>query len=99
MALLPNRKKYNDALMTPDKCFKDPELQRAQQLIKKNGEPFYMSGQFAIVYKLKCGERHLAFKCWTVDIGNASRIYKEITDHLRAKKEESPYFITFDYLP
>src|SRR5262245_19679414 len=98
-AQLPSRRKYNDAVLKPEKCFKDPELQRAQPKLKGNGEPFYMSGQFAIVYKLQCGERPLAFKCWTVDIGNASRIYKEITEHLRAKKEEPSYFITFDYLP
>lgn len=92
----PTPQDYREAIQNPRICFKDPELQAGLPELDKLGLPRPISGSFASVYKLKCGEREWAVRCFTNNVKDQKIRYDAISLHLRANS--LPYLVPFEYL-
>ncbi|WP_338066322.1 protein kinase domain-containing protein [Paenibacillus montanisoli] len=77
-------------------CFRDPELQAGFPEMDKLGLPRPISGSFATVYKMKCGEKEWAVRCFTNNVKDQKIRYDAISMHLSAVK--LPYMVHFEYL-
>ncbi|WP_308637342.1 RIO1 family regulatory kinase/ATPase domain-containing protein [Paenibacillus silvisoli] len=92
----PTPQDYREAIQNPRNCFKDPELQAGLPELDKLGLPRPISGSFASVYKLKCGEQEWAVRCFTNNVKDQKIRYDAISLHLRANP--LPYLVPFEYL-
>ncbi|MBP3963031.1 hypothetical protein [Paenibacillus lignilyticus] len=92
----PTPQDYREAIQNPRICFKDPELQAGLPELDKLGLPRPISGSFATVYKLKCGEREWAVRCFTTNVKDQKIRYDAISLHLRSNP--LPYLVPFEYL-
>ncbi|SFS66329.1 hypothetical protein [Paenibacillus sp. BC26] len=92
----PTPQDYREAIQNPRICFKDPELQAGLPELDKLGLPRPISGSFATVYKLKCGEREWAVRCFTNNVKDQKIRYNAISLHLRSNP--LPYLVPFEYL-
>ncbi|MUT68337.1 hypothetical protein [Paenibacillus sp. NEAU-GSW1] len=92
----PTPQDYREAIQNPRICFKDPELQAGHPELDKLGLPRPISGSFASVYKLKCGEQEWAVRCFTNNVKDQKIRYDAISLHLRFNP--LPYLVPFEYL-
>ncbi|WP_127534552.1 hypothetical protein [Paenibacillus kobensis] len=94
--LWPTPQDYREAIQNPRICFKDPDLQAGRPELDKLGLPRPISGSFASVYRLKCGEREWAVRCFTNNVKDQKSRYDAISLHLRSNP--LPYLVPFEYL-
>ncbi len=92
----PTPQDYREAIQNPRICFKDPDLQAGLPELDKLGLPRPISGSFASVYKLNCGEREWAVRCFTNNVKDQKIRYDAISLHLRSNP--LPYLVPFEYL-
>ncbi|GMK38828.1 hypothetical protein PCCS19_18820 [Paenibacillus sp. CCS19] len=92
----PTPQDYREAIQNPRICFKDPDLQAGLPELDKLGLPRPISGSFASVYRLKCGEREWAVRCFTTNVKDQKIRYDAISLHLRTNP--LPYLVPFEYL-
>jgi serine/threonine protein kinase len=92
----PTPQDYREAIQNPQICFQDPELQSGRPELDKLGLPRPISGSFASVYKIKCGEREWAVRCFTNNVRDQKVRYDAISLHLSAVN--LPYIVPFEYL-
>ncbi|WP_336785172.1 hypothetical protein [Paenibacillus sp. MMO-177] len=92
----PTPQDYREAIQNPRICFKDPDLQASLPELDKLGLPRPISGSFASVYKMKCGEREWAVRCFTNNVKDQKFRYDAISLHLRSNP--LPYLVPFEYL-
>ncbi|MEM2514900.1 MAG: hypothetical protein QXU81_11440 [Candidatus Bathyarchaeia archaeon] len=85
------------------KCFQNPHFILDREIrsgeVEEDvilGTPKIISGNFGCVFKVKCGNKTYAVKCWTKQKEDLQRRYKEISNYL--KKVKLPYFVTFEYI-
>jgi uncharacterized coiled-coil protein SlyX len=95
---LPQPTDYDDAIQNPRSAFIDEELKHSS-----NDGPLRFgmpgpvaSGNFAIVYRLKCKNRKVAIKCFTREKKDQQLRYQFIHDHLAQQK--LPWTIEFNYV-
>lgn len=86
---------YQDAIIDPKYCFRDPELASGKTINDKNGFPIVSSGSFATVFKLQCINRYYAVRCFTRYNPDQQQRYEKISRFLEDKK--SPYFAKFQF--
>ncbi len=60
----PTPQDYNEAIQNPASCFADKELQSATVELNQLGLPRSYTGSFASVYKLACGKKPFAVRCF-----------------------------------
>jgi hypothetical protein len=92
----PTGSEYSAVVQTPRSAFGDPELQGGRIETDRLGLPKPRSGNFAVVYKVDCGSRSWAVKCFTREVPDQQKRYHAISAHLRAAK--LPYVVGFNYL-
>ncbi len=92
----PTPQDYREAIQNPRICFKDPDLQAGLPELDKLGLPRPISGSFASVYKMKCGDREWAVRCFTNNVKDQKIRYDAISLHLRSNP--LPYLVPFEYL-
>ena len=92
----PSAADFSEAVQSPRAAFRDSELQGGQPELNNLGMPKPRSGGFAIVFKLQCGSRNWAVKCFTHDFADQRQRYDAISRHLAAK--HLPYTVGFRYL-
>jgi hypothetical protein len=92
----PTGQEYSEVVQNPRSAFGDPELQGGRIETDRLGLPKPRSGNFAVVYKVDCGSRSWAVKCFTGRVPDQQRRYDAISAHLRAAM--LPYMVDFDYL-
>jgi serine/threonine protein kinase len=93
----PTPQDYNLAIQNPRLNLADSELKSGTPELDRLGLPRPRSGSFATVYRLNCGSRHFAAKCFTQNVPDQARRYVAIGDHLRA--QGLPYTVGFQYSP
>jgi len=91
----PTPQDYNEALQNPSLSFTDSELQCGQAELTPLGLPKPVSGMFASVYKLRCGIKDWAVRCFLVHFPDQHERYEVIEQFLRAKS--IPYMLGFDH--
>ena len=96
---LPTDADYQEAVQNPSRVFSDPDLRSGQpELISQSLPlPKARSGNFATVYRLNCGARSWAVRCFTRAIHpDQKQRYTEISRHLVATK--LPYAVGFTFI-
>jgi len=94
---MPSPDEYREAVQNPRFCFKDPELQGGAALTDKLGLPRAFSGQFAVVFRLDCGGRSYAVRCFTTHHPDQEERYAAIDAYLR--QHQLPCMVQFEYQP
>ena len=93
----PTPQDYNEAIQNPAVNFDDPELKTGQPALTALGLPRPITGGFASVYRLHCGQREWAIRCFLREFGDQQQRYAAISRHLAAAK--LPYTVGFNFLP
>lgn len=82
MAKWPSPQDYFEAIQDPD-CINDPELRAGElQLIGTHQLPLVFSGQFAIVFKIKSGNRVWAARCFLHNFPDRTERYRKISEFI-----------------
>ena len=92
----PTPQDYNEAIQNPQSAFADAELRTGTPVLDALGLPRPITGQFASVYKLDCGARSWAVRCFLRNVPGQQARYEAISAHLA--KTGLPYFVSFEYL-
>ncbi|MCA9801074.1 MAG: hypothetical protein KC777_03765, partial [Cyanobacteria bacterium HKST-UBA02] len=71
---------YDEAVQFAEVSFNDPELQRGEVELTPLGLPKVASGNFASVYRMNCGLKSYAVKCFLRNVSGQSRRYSLISD-------------------
>ncbi len=82
----PTPQDYNEAVQNPALNFADPELRRGTPEVTALGLPRAISGGFASVYRLRCGPRDWAVRCFLREVPDQQERYAAIGRHLAAAK-------------
>ncbi|MBO3461862.1 right-handed parallel beta-helix repeat-containing protein [Aetokthonos hydrillicola Thurmond2011] len=91
----PKIRDYQIAIQNPNTRFNDPELRRGVPVMTSNGLPRACTGGFAIVYKIDCGTRKWAIRCFQHNQPERKIRYEIISKYL--KKHNSSYFVNFEF--
>ena len=91
----PTPQDYNEAIQNPKLCFDDPELKTGQPKLNTLGLPLPITGGFASVYRMQCGQRDWAVRCFLKEFADQQQRYAAISHHLAASK--LPYIVGFDF--
>ncbi|HEY9785030.1 MAG TPA: tetratricopeptide repeat protein [Candidatus Obscuribacterales bacterium] len=92
----PTPQDYNEAIQNPDHVFCDQELKWSCAELDQLGLPRPISGGFATVYKMNCGDRSVAVRCFLRNIKDQQERYKHIGDFVHS--DHLPYTVDFEYL-
>ena len=82
----PTPQDYNEAVQNPALNFADPELRRGTPELTPLGLPRAITGGFASVYRLRCGARDWAVRCFLREVPDQQERYAAIGRHLAAAK-------------
>ena len=85
---------YIDAILSPEDNLS--ELANLRPVIGSDNQPFFTSGNFAVVFKMTDGKKNYALKCFTKDLQNRESNYQLIDCALKGIK--SPHLIPFKYI-
>jgi len=88
---------YNEAIQNPQLNFTDPELRAGVPEMTPLGLPRAITGGFASVYRLRCGGRDWAVRCFLRAVPDQQERYAAIGRHLAAAK--LPYTVGFAFQP
>lgn len=78
---LPSPQDYNEAIQNPDICFGDSELQLGEVEVNAIGLPKPISGSFASVYKVVCGDKTYAVRCFLQEVDHQAKRYEAISHY------------------
>jgi hypothetical protein len=92
----PNEQEYNEAIQNPQTCFEDIELRTGKVECTQLGLPRPRSGNFATVYKLDCGLKKWAVRCFRRQTQDQQERYTAINAYLH--QVSLPYAVGFTYL-
>src|SRR6266404_2235514 len=92
----PSQQDYNEAIQNPRTCFEETELRTAVVECNNLGLPKARSGNFASVYKLDCGGKKWAVRCFNRQTQDQQEKYTAINAHLH--QAALPYTVKFSYL-
>jgi len=93
----PTPQEYNEAIQDPALCFSDPELRAGTPDLTPLGLPRAYSGSFASVYRMHCGSREWAVRCFLREYADQQERYSAISGHLARAK--LPYTVGFEFIP
>ncbi|MBA4147942.1 MAG: hypothetical protein H0X66_07475 [Verrucomicrobia bacterium] len=92
----PSHTDYQDAMQNPSMCFHDPELKSGEAKTDMLGLPRVMSGNFASVYELHCGDHRWAIRCFVRQVPGQQGRYARLSQHLNSLT--LPCLVGFDYI-
>jgi hypothetical protein len=92
----PSLSDYNEAIQNPQTAFDDVELKSGKPELNQLLIPRARTGRFACVYKVQCGQRNWAVRCFSQETTDQQERYAAISHHLRGLN--LPYLVAFDYL-
>jgi hypothetical protein len=96
--IIPTDSEYNEAIQNPSRAFSDPDLRAGQPEIISTNLPLpkARSGNFATVYRMNCGARSWAVRCFTRKIHpDQKQRYAEISEYLDRSKLKCAVGFTF----
>ena len=91
----PTPQDYNEALQHPQSSFADPELKKGTPALTPLGLPRPITGGFASVYRIRCGRRDWAVRCFLREFADQSHRYAAISKHLAGANLS--YMVGFDF--
>ncbi len=91
----PSPQDYNESVQSPEACFADKELQGGIAEADTLGLPRPVTGAFASVYKLKCGKRAYAVRCFLHNVNDQRERYEMISRYVM--NDDLPYTVTFEF--
>lgn len=77
----PSPQDYNEAIQNPSICFGDAELQNGEVEVNAIGLPRPISGSFASVYKVSCGNKTFAVRCFLQEGDHQQQRYEAISHY------------------
>jgi hypothetical protein len=77
----PSPQDYNEAIQNPEICFSDSELQNGEVEVNAIGLPKPISGSFASVYKVQCGGKAYAVRCFLQEVDHQQKRYEAISHY------------------
>jgi len=92
----PSPQDYNEAVQIPRAYLDDPELQGGSVGLNPLGLPRPISGSFASVYQMSCGNKEFALRLFLRNILDGHKRYALISEFVQ--RDNLPYTVTFDYL-
>ena len=92
----PSPQDYSEAVQYPKTAFSENELQQGKPELNQLGLPRPRSGQFATVYKILCGKRNWAVRCFLNPVSDQQERYAAISAHLA--KAQLAYLVQFSFL-
>ena len=96
----PGVAEFSSAIQNPNQCFADWELTQGQiAAYEKGGRagmPVVSSGNFAAVYRITCGSRDYAVRCFTRAVNDQRERYTQLDAFLKDTLPQS--FVEFEYL-
>ncbi|NLE74294.1 MAG: hypothetical protein GX604_06680 [Actinobacteria bacterium] len=87
---------YYEAIQNPKFAFADKELQQGHPELTSYGLPRPISGNFASVYRMQCGQRDWAVKCFLREFKDQQQRYEAIDEHLA--RVQLPYTVGCTFL-
>jgi hypothetical protein len=93
----PTPQDYNEAVQHPPHCFSDQALRSGVPELTPLGLPRPITGNFASVYRLHCGGRDWAVRCFFRQFADMGDRYAAIGEQLAATR--LGYTVGFEYLP
>lgn len=93
----PGPGEYTAAVQNPMHCFSDAELRAGTVHLNPMGLPISVSGGFVTVFRVQCGHRTYAVRCFLREVADQQQRYAAISTHLA--RLQLPYFAGFEYLP
>lgn len=94
----PGAAEYQRALQHPDLCFADPDLAEARPDVSPLGLPLAISGNFASVFPLTCGDgRRFVVRCFVRSPDDLEQRYAAIGETLAGI--DAGWKATFDFQP
>ncbi|MEK8017893.1 MAG: DUF1566 domain-containing protein [Candidatus Parabeggiatoa sp.] len=98
----PTAQDYSEAVQNPRLNFQDAELKTGQVELNQLGLPRPRSGNFATVYRMRCGQHNWAVRCFLRNVTDQQERYAEISDYLARLKRlgriQLPYMVDFEFL-
>jgi WD40 repeat protein len=102
----PTAQDYDEAVQNPHLNFQDAELKDGQvelyQRGSRRGLPRPRSGNFATVYRMQCGQRNWAVRCFTSKVTDQQKRYAAISEYFARLKRlgriQLPYMVDFEFL-
>lgn len=94
--LWPSMSDYQEAVQNPRTAFSDRELRSGTPIADALGLPKPITGGFASVYQVKCGDHKWAVRCFLRYHEDTEQRYALIGKHL--KQARLPYTAEFHYL-
>ncbi|RKZ53703.1 MAG: hypothetical protein DRR16_22910 [Candidatus Parabeggiatoa sp. nov. 3] len=98
----PTAQDYSEAVQNPRLNFQDAELKTGQVELNQLGLPRPRSGNFATVYRMRCGQRHWAVRCFLRNVTDQQERYATISEYFarikRLGRIQLPYMVDFEFL-
>lgn len=92
----PSPQEYNEAIQAPTLNFSDEELKKGTVDVTNLGLPRAITGGFASVYRVKCGNKDWAVRCFLREFSDQHHRYESISRHLDSHK--LPFTVGFNFL-
>jgi serine/threonine protein kinase len=88
---------YSEAIQHPPSAFNDPELKNGKpEEWPTTGLPRPITGAFASVYQMHCGNRQWAVRCFSRECTDQQERYRRISDYLHGRN--LPFMVGFEFL-
>ena len=92
----PSLQDYNEAIQNPHINLQDAELKQGEAYTTPLGLPRAVTGSFASVYRMHCGDVDYALRLFLKNIEDQSERYALISDFVQ--HDDLPYTVTFGFL-
>ena len=92
---MPNKNDIITAVNNLDVFLRIDDLKGATVKKNANGQPFFFTGGFNMVFQLEKQSKIWAFRVWHINIQNIKERFQKISDYLT--KQKLPYFADFIY--
>jgi|SRR5579884_522711 len=93
----PTPQDYNEAIQNPALNLADPELKAGTPELTSLGLPRPITGGCVSVYRMRCGSRDWAVRCFLREVPDQQKRYAAISRHLASAR--LPYTVGFQFLP
>jgi hypothetical protein len=92
----PSLQDYNEAIQNTHANLQEPDLKKGEPYTTPLGLPRAITGSFASVYRIHCGNKDYALRLFLTSMEDQSARYLRISDFVQ--KDHLPYTVTFKYL-
>jgi hypothetical protein len=93
----PSPQDYNESVQSPRTCFRDQELGAGQLELDALGLPRPITGAFASVYRMKCGNEVWAVRCFLRYIADLQLRYSALSEFV--VNDDLECTVPFHYFP